>query len=446
MNAKFPYEPFKTHGGADVPHIKRAKSKNFTSIFTPQKVILPMLQHIGTPCKPCVNKGYKVKIGDVVGEATSYISSPIHASISGEVTSIIDIDLPNNPKIQAVVIESDGKMKVRNNLKVPSINETKDLINAIQQSGLVGLGGAGFPTHVKIDIPKNKNVETLIINIAECEPYITVDYEEVLLNADSLFSGIQTLKKALNIDRVIIAIEDNKPKAIRKLEKMCSKKQFNPDNDIWVLKLKSKYPGGAEKILVKACIGKEIPDGKLPIDVGCIIMNIATITFLSKYLKTGIPLVSRRVTIDGSAIKNPQNILVPLGTPICDVIEFCGGYKDDPQKILMGGPMMGFALVDDTLPILKQNNAILAFNKEDSILPKSTSCIRCGRCIENCPMKLMPILLEKATERQDIKSLKKLNIMTCMECGCCAYNCPASRQLVQSIRLGKSLLKDFEKR
>lgn len=446
MNAKFPYEPFKTHGGADVPHIKMAKSKNFTSIFTPQKVILPMLQHIGTPCKPCVNKGYKVKIGDVVGEATSYISSPIHASISGEVTSIIDIDLPNNPKIQAVVIESDGKMKVRINLKVPSINETKDLINAIQQSGLVGLGGAGFPTHVKIDIPKNKNVETLIINIAECEPYITVDYEEVLLNADSLFSGIQTLKKALNIDRVIIAIEDNKPKAIRKLEKMCSKKQFNPDNDIWVLKLKSKYPGGAEKILVKACIGKEIPDGKLPIDVGCIIMNIATITFLSKYLKTGIPLVSRRVTIDGSAIKNPQNILVPLGTPICDVIEFCGGYKDDPQKILMGGPMMGFALVDDTLPILKQNNAILAFNKEDSILPKSTSCIRCGRCIENCPMKLMPILLEKATERQDIKSLKKLNIMTCMECGCCAYNCPASRQLVQSIRLGKSLLKDFEKR
>lgn len=446
MELKFPEEPFKTHGGAVVPHRKNTRGTESTIMSPPQRVTLPMSQHIGVPCKPCVKKGDIVSIGDVVGEAQSYISSPVHASISGEVSGIIEVDLPNCPRTQAVVIESDNKMRISDKVAPPVINNFKDLIESVKQSGLVGLGGAGFPAHVKLDVPQGKNVDTLIINVAECEPYITVDHTEALENSWELFSGIYTIKEFLNIDRVIIAVEDNKPEVIEELEIIASNEKADPEDKVRVLKLKSIYPQGAEKVLIKACTGREIPNGKLPSDVGCIIMNVTTVSFLSKYLKTGMPLISKRITIDGSAIKNPQNVIVPIGTSIADVIEFCGGYKSNPRKILMGGPMMGLAIPDDSLPILKQNNAIIALNEEDSILPEPMPCIRCGRCVEACPMNLMPTFLEKAARKKNLEELKKYNVMTCMECGCCTYSCPAGRQLVQSIRMGKSILRANEKR
>ena len=446
MYVTFPKFPFKINSGINIPGRKNTAHKNSTTMLFPKKVILPMSQHIGVPCKPCVKKGDIVKIGDVVGEMQAYVSAPIHASISGEVSGITEISLPNVGKVQAVVIESDGKMRMSDSISIPTVNNSNDLVNEVKKSGLVGLGGAGFPSHVKLSIPKEKNVDTLIINAAECEPYVTSDHVEALKNSEELFSGIYIIKKLLNIDKVIIAVEDNKPDVIRKFERIISNKKVDIAHKVQVLKLESKYPGGAEKVLIRFCTGREIPSGKLPLDVGCLIMNITTVSFLALYLKTGIPLVSKRITVDGSAIKNPQNVIVPIGTPISDVVDFCGGYKCEPGKILMGGPMMGLAVVSDELPILKQNNAIIALNEKDSLLPEPTACIRCGRCIQNCPMHLMPTLLEKAVKKRNINALKKYNVMTCMECGCCVYNCPAGRQLVQSIRLGKALLKAEEKR
>lgn len=446
MKLSFPKNLFKTHGGVSVPHMKNTARKRSIIMPNAKRVVLSMSQHIGPPCKPCVKKGDIVRIGDVVGEMQSFVSAPVHASISGEVSAITEISLPNANKVQAVVIESDGRMSISKNISVPTVNSVKDLVEAVKQSGLVGLGGAGFPSHVKLSVPENKKVDTLIINVAECEPYITSDHAEALENSWELFSGIYIIKNLLDIDKIIIAVEDNKPDVIKELKKIASNKKADPEDRISVLELESMYPGGAEKVLVKSCTGREIPTGGLPIDVGCLIMNVTTVSFLSLYIKTGIPLVSKRITVDGSAIKNPQNVVVPIGTPISDVIEFCGGYKCNPGKILMGGPMMGFAMVDDSLPILKQNNAIIALNEKDSILPEPTSCIRCGRCVESCPMNLMPTLLERAAKKRDLNELKKYNVMTCMECGCCAYSCPAGRQLVQSIRLGKGLLKAEEKR
>lgn len=446
MDLNFIEEPFKTYGGVYIPYRKNTKGTESTVMLPPQKVTLPMSQHIGEACKPCVKKGDIVSIGDVVGEAQSYVSAPIHASISGEISKITEIDLPNCSRTQAVVIKSDNKMRISDKIAPPVINNFKDLTESVKQSGLVGLGGAGFPTHVKLNVSQVKNVDTLIINVAECEPYITVDHTEALENSWEIFSGIYIIKEFLDIDRVIIAVEDNKPEVIKELEIIASNKKADPDDIVRVLKLKSRYPQGAEKVIIKACTGREIPNGKLPSDVGCIIMNVTTVSFLSKYLKTGIPLVSKRITIDGSAIKNPQNVIVPIGTSIADVIEFCGGYKSDPKKILMGGPMMGLAIPDDNLPILKQNNAIIALNEEDSILPEPMPCIRCGRCLAVCPMNLVPTFLEKAAKKKNLEELKKYNVMTCMECGCCTYNCPAGRQLVQSIRLGKSILRASEKR
>lgn len=256
-----------------------------------------------------------------------------------------------------------------------------------------------------------------------------------------MLDGVYAVKKILGVERVLIAVENNKPDVIEILSKIAEDDQRDPENHVRVLALKSRYPQGAEKVLVQACTNRRIPTGKLPADVGCLVMNITSIAFLADYLRTGMPLVKKRVTIDGSAIKEPKNVLVPIGTRIAQVIEFCGGYAQPPRKLLMGGPMMGLSLTDDSLPILKQNNAVLAFGEADAQLPEPTACIRCGRCVESCPMLLVPTLLEQYTEQKDVESLEKRGIMTCMECGSCAYNCPANRRLVQAIRLGKSYVK-----
>ena len=280
-----------------------------------------------------------------------------------------------------------------------------------------------------------------MVNVAECEPYITADHREAIENSWAVLSGVYALKELLGLERVIIAVENNKPDVIKVLRDIADSDARDPENHVRVLPLKARYPQGAEKVLVQACTGRKIPPGKLPADVGCLVMNITSIAFLANYLKTGIPLISKRLTIDGTAIANPQNVIVPLGTPIREIIDFCGGYRCEPKKLLMGGPMMGLALVDDSLPVLKQNNAVLAFGEQEAKLAQPSACIRCGRCVAGCPMNLMPTLIERQVTLKDDKALAKLGVMSCMECGTCAYNCPAGRQLVQAMRLGKSIVK-----
>lgn len=442
MELEFPKHPFRTHGGAPVPHHKNTWSAPSVVMPPPERITLPMQQHIGAPCIPTVKKGDHVYVGQVVGDNDAYVCAPVHSSVSGTVADITSVMLTGGQMTAAVVIDSDGRMEVDPGIYPPAaITSKEELAVAARAAGLVGLGGAGFPAHVKLNVPDGKNIDTLIVNVAECEPYVTSDHREALENGKNVLDGIYKVKEILDVHRVLIAVEDNKPDVIEKLREIADNTEMDPRDEVRVLPLKSRYPQGAEKVLVQACTGRCVPPGKLPADMGCLVMNIASISFLASYMRTGMPLTLKRVTIDGSAVKEPKNVIVPVGTPIRDVIEFCGGYKSEPKKILMGGPMMGVAITSDELPILKQNNAILAFDEREAALYEPTSCIRCGRCVAACPMKLMPTKLEKAVEKKDLDALRDLDIMTCMECGCCAFSCPAGRRLVQAIRLGKNYVK-----
>ena len=439
---EFPKHPFRTHGGAAVPHHKNTWDIPSSTMPPPEKVILPMQQHIGAPCIPTVKKGDHVYVGTVVGDSEAYVSAPVHASVSGTVTEITQVMLTGGQMTQAVVVGSDGKMEKDPAIAPPPPITTKEeLAKAARAAGLVGLGGAGFPAHVKLNVPEGKTIDTLLVNVAECEPYVTSDHREALENGRNVLDGVYHVKEILGVQRVIIAVEDNKPDVIQKLSEIADDPKRDPLDQVRVLPLKSRYPQGAEKVLVQACTGRKVPAGKLPADVGCLVMNIGSLSFLASYMRTGMPLTLKRVTLDGSAIAHPQNVIVPVGTPIKDVVAFCGGYKAEPKKLIMGGPMMGVAITSDELPILKQNNAILAFDQREAQLRQPTACIRCGRCVAACPMHLMPTKLEQAVERQDVEALQSLDIMTCMECGCCSFSCPAGRRLVQAIRLGKNYVR-----
>lgn len=440
----FPLHPYKTKGGIHTPHNKNTSGFESVAIPAPKSVTLPMSQHIGAPCIPCVKTGDHVKVGQKIADSTAFVSAPIHASISGKIKKIDKITMPDGSLHDAITIESDGEMSPYEKLTPPATETKDDFLKAVRESGLVGLGGAGFPAHVKLNIPSDKNVDTLIINVAECEPYITCDHREVIENSWDIMSGVYAVKEFLNIKRIIIGIENNKPDAIKILRGIADN-SADSDNIVKVLPLKASYPQGAEKILIKACTNREIPIGGLPSDAGCIVMNVGSISFLSRYLKTGMPLVSKRITVDGSAINEPKNLIVPIGTSIKDIIDFCGGYKDTPGKILMGGPMMGTALPNDDMFILKQNNAILAFDQKDAILRDPGPCIRCGKCADACPMNLIPMEISNAVDRRDTEHMTKLYISNCMECGCCSFSCPAKRHLVQNIRLGKALLANLKK-
>lgn len=439
---EFPKHPFRTHGGAAVPHHKNTWELPTATMPPPERVILPMQQHLGAPCVPTVKKGDTVFVGTVVGDSDAYVSAPVHASVSGTVEELTTVMLTGGQMTQAVVIRSDGKMEKDPAIYPPAAITTKEeLAAAARSAGLVGLGGAGFPAHVKLNVPEGKQIDTLIVNVAECEPYVTSDHREALENGKNVLEGIYKVKEILEVQRVLITVEDNKPDVIQRLSEIANDPQRDPLDQVRVLPLKSRYPQGAEKVLVQACTGRKVPEGKLPADVGCLVMNIGSISFLASYMRTGMPLTLKRVTLDGSAIAHPQNVIVPVGTPIKDVVAFCGGYKAEPKKLIMGGPMMGVAITSDELPILKQNNAILAFDEREAALRQPTACIRCGRCVAACPMQLMPTKLEQAAERKDTEALQSLHVMTCMECGCCSFSCPAGRRLVQAIRLGKSYVK-----
>lgn len=429
----------KGRGGVKVAHNKNTENCKIVRMPTPEKVILPMQQHIGAPCTPTVKVGDTVKVGQVIGDSDKFISAPIHASVSGKITAISDTVLANGRQAPAVTIESDGEMAIFEEIEPPVINNADDFRKAIRESGLVGLGGAGFPSHVKFAITPDKPIDTIVVNAAECEPHITVDYRECLDNTLYIIRSLMIIKEQLNIPNAVIAVEDNKPAAIEKLKKVTDEVG---DGTIKVMALKSRYPQGAEKMIVYSATGRKIPLGKLPADVGVIVMNVTSTAFIGRYLETGKPLVSRSLTVDGSAIIKPQNVRVPIGTDLNELIDFCGGFKPDLDKVIAGGPMMGTAIVNTNVPILKSYNAVLAFSKGTVPEKPDNNCIRCGRCSQVCPMGLMPTNIMRSVKVRDLDGLKQSNVIACMQCGTCAYACPAGRPLVQYLVLAKDMLRE----
>ncbi len=427
-------------GGVPVPHWKNTAEAETLQMGVPSKVYIPMLQHIGAPCTPVVNKGDTVKVGQVIGTSDKLISAPIHSSVSGRVTNVAPMVVFNGQSVMTVEIETDGLQEVHEDVKPPVFNNKEEFLEQLKKSGLVGLGGAGFPTHVKLAPPPGKEVDTLIINGSECEPYITSDYREIIENSWNILLGVYTLVDLFGFKNVWIGIEDNKPEAIKVLSNIAAKDDKYSDV-VKVVKLKSRYPQGAEKMLIYACTGRKVPPGKLPADVGVIVMNINSVSFIREYIRTGMPLVKKRVTVDGPAVKNPANVEVPIGTPIADVFEFCGGFRSEPVKVLMGGPMMGVAQYSLQYPVLKHTNALIALDEKSAKIPPEGPCIRCGRCVDVCPMNLMPLHINRHSLHGDVEALEKYHANDCMECGCCSYVCPAKRHLVQSIRLAKAQLR-----
>ena len=432
----------KSLNGVKVPHSKNTAEMETVKMPVPDKVVIPMKQHMGRECTPTVKLTDLVKVGQIIGDTDAFIGAPIHSSVSGKVTKIDEIIGTDGNPIKAVEITTDKLQEIDESVKVPEVTDLQSFAAAIRASGLVGLGGAGFPTHVKL-MPKNLDeVTTLLVNGAECEPYITADNRAMLEDTDDIVEGIKLVKKYMNLSTVIIGIEDNKPQAIAKLQAAVADIEGAS-----VKALKAQYPQGGEKVLIYECTGKIVPEGKLPSDVGCVVMNVSSIAFVAKYMRTGMPLITKRLTVDGDAIAEPKNVEVAIGTSFSDVIDFCGGFKTEPKKIIMGGPMMGFAVPTINDPVLKNNNAILAFSaaKAAEAEKPETPCIRCARCVNACPFSLMPAAIEKAYKAGNVDALKALKVNLCMECGCCAYVCPAKRNLVSVNRLAKKMIVERSK-
>lgn len=425
---------FSLHG-VKLPHIKNTDNMSAVKMNAPKEVKIPMLMHIGKPAIPVVEVGDEVKIGDIIAQQDGFISSPIYASVSGKVTKIDDVLLSRGTKTKSITIESDGLMAVSENITPPSINSREELIEAIKNSGIVGLGGAGFPTYVKFNVDKPEEIEHLIINGAECEPYITSDSVTMCERAEDIKAAIEYIKKYCLIKNVVIGIEKNKPNAIKAMQKLTE-----GDPDIKVVILPEVYPQGGEKVLIYHTTGKVVKAGKLPKDVGCIVCNSTTMASIGRYIKTGMPLVEKCITVDGGAVKEPKNVIVPIGTSLQDVFEFCGGFKSEPVKVIYGGPMMGIAVPDLNVPVIKNTNAILAFDKKQAKEPKTIACISCGACVNHCPFGINPAQIAKAFKNNDLEKVEELGVGLCMECGCCSYICPSNRPLVQNNKLAKMAL------
>ena len=427
--------------GVHVPHRKNTDQILPVSMPAPSTVTIPMSMHIGAPAKPVVKVGDLVKVGTLIAEAGGFVSAPIHASVSGKVTKITDYLLSSGTTVPAVVIESDGEMTPAETVIPPVVNSRESLLEAIRNSGVVGLGGAGFPTHVKFNVDPDR-IEYLVINGAECEPYVTSDTRTMLDRVADMKRALLAMNEYFGIKNIVIGIENNKKAAIKSMMSLMKEMAAEGKCRFTVKALPAVYPQGGEKVLIYHTVGRTVPVGKLPIDVGCIVVNCTTLAAIGSYLETGMPLVAKCVTVDGGAVKEPKNAIVPIGTAMADVFDFCGGLTETPDKVVYGGPMMGITVPDTTAPILKNTNAILALTKKETKLPKTTACIRCGSCLNTCPFSLSPAQIARAYDKRDAVALDDLSVNACMECGCCSFVCPANRPLVQTNKLAKQFLKE----
>ena len=435
---------FKFIGRLHIPHRKNTSQMPAVRMTPPKEVLLPMSQHIGAPATPIVKAGDEVKVGQLIAAPSAYVSSPIYASVSGKVTKIEDYLRPDGRTVPAIRIESDGLMTAYENITPPEVSDFDSFINAIRASGLVGLGGAGFPTSVKLDAVRKGEIKTIIINGAECEPYLTSDTRTMTDESESLFDGISLLEKYVpSVEKFVFGIEKNKPTCIEEIARI-----FKDNPKVSILPLPTLYPQGAEKVIVYNVTGLVIPEGKLPADVGVLVINVTSLSVLAKYIKTGMPLVERCVTFDGSAVAEPKNVIAPIGTSIRELAEFAGGFKNEVGKVLYGGPMMGIPVSNLDEPITKTTGGITALNIKDSEERDATACIHCGRCVEACPLSLNPTAYSKAlaldNTEEKMARLEEYRVNLCMECGCCSFVCPANRPLVQNNRLGKAALREYK--
>ena len=411
------------------------EGKKIETLPLPTKVYIPLSQHLGKPCdKIEVKPGDFVLKGQLIATSEAKVFSPIHSSISGKIAGIQDWPHPVLGKAKAIVIDSDGQDKAQSHNATRSLEEIKKLTppqirEIVFKAGIVGMGGASFPTHIKLNPPKP--VTSLIVNIAECEPYLTGDSQLTLEKNKEIILGIELVARCLAVKDVFIAIEDNKPEAIEAMKVAAANTPYT------VKVLKSQYPQGGEKQLVKSILSKEIPRGKLPFDLGVNVQNVSTVFAIFEAVYKNKPLFERVVTVTGSLLTNPKNVLCRIGAPLKELIDFCGPLKEEPAKIIVGGPMMGIAQFTDMVPVIKSTTGVSVLNKTQARAKEEDSCIRCGACVRECSMGLMPCLINQAAEKGFWQQNKDYGILDCLECGLCSFICPSNRKIVQSIKRAK---------
>lgn len=422
-------------GGVHPRDMKQMTSKKpIQALDVPERLYFPMSMHIGAPVQPLVAVGDRVLVGQKIADSQAAVSSPIHSSVSGTVKSIEAWNHPVGNKMETIIVENDFQDELSPDVKprgtVGSLT-SEEIIDIIRDSGIVGLGGAMFPTHVKIRSGLG-TVDTIIINSAECEPYITSDHRVLLEYPDEVLGGAEALMKVYGVRNLVIAVEENKPDVIKKYSEYIKDR-----SGISICSMKTKYPQGAEKQIINAVTGREVPSGKLPSDVGCAVFNTDTAAAIYRAITTGLPVIRRIVTVSGSAVSSPGNYLIRIGTPLEFVFEKTGGFKKTPSKITMGGPMMGLAQFALDAPVIKGTNALLAFCKDEDKTAENPVCIRCGKCVSVCPMRLTPIYMYMYASKDRLEDCEKMNVLDCMECGACSYICPGRLHLVQAFKTAK---------
>ena len=422
-------------GGIHPPDNKHWTShKAIEDCPLPDELVVPLSQHIGAPSVACVEVGQHVAKGQEIGSAKGFVSVPVHASTSGEVVAIENRPHPFGTPLPAVVIKPDGEDSWSSNLQFtdPGSLTSDELIEKVRQAGVVGMGGAAFPAHVKMSPPPEKPIHTLLFNGVECEPYLTSDHRMMLEESERVLQGVALLQYVYGAERVVIGIEANKPDAIALLKEQCT------DAPVEILPLQVKYPQGAEKQLIFAATGKEVPSGGLPMDVGVAVHNVSTAAAVTDAVMLGRPLIERVCTVTGPAIKEPKNLRIRIGMPLSHLVEVCGGLVEEPGKIILGGPMMGFTQVGFDVPVIRGSSGLLLLREEDIANSPEGPCIRCARCVQACPMNLMPTTIAAYARRDLVVETEEYCAMDCIECGSCSYVCPASIPLVQLIRHGKA--------
>lgn len=425
-------------GGVHPPENKLSAQAAIEYLKVPDQVTVPIGQHLGAPATPLVTKGDEVKVGQLIAKANGFISANIHSPVSGKVFKIDDVYDTSGYRKPCIIINVEGDEWMDSIDRSKDLNTEiklshKEIIDKINEMGVVGLGGATFPSFVKLMVPEGKRVEFLVINGVECEPYLTSDHRVMLERGEEMMVGVSILMQGLKVEKALIGIENNKPDAIEYLRSLAKKYK-----GIEIHPLKVQYPQGGEKQLIQAITGREVPSGKLPLEVGCVVNNVGTALAVYEAVQKNKPLIERVVTVTGKSVKKPSNFMVRIGTPVNDLIEAAQGLPDDTGKIINGGPMMGKALLNTNVPVVKGTSGILIMPEKESKRGDTSNCIRCAKCIQVCPMGLEPVLLSKTSKLQMFDKVESERVMDCIECGSCSYTCPANIPLLDYIRFGKN--------